>query len=39
MDYKKVVVAAGGVLGSQIGFQSTFKGFDVTMCFRSEDSI
>ena len=39
MNIKKVVVAGGGVLGSQIAFQSAFKGFDVTIWLRSEGSI
>ncbi len=36
---KKVVVAGGGVLGSQIAFQSAYCGFDVTIWLRSEGSI
>nr|WQH64195.1 3-hydroxyacyl-CoA dehydrogenase [Methanosphaera sp. ISO3-F5] len=39
MNIKKVVVAGGGVLGSQIAFQSAFSGFDVTIWLRSEASI
>jgi len=39
MDIKNVVVAGGGVLGSQIAFQTAFKGFDVTVWLRSEGSI
>ena len=39
MDFKKIVIAGGGVLGSQIAFQSAFKGFDVTIWLRSEGSI
>ena len=38
MEYKKVVVAGGGVLGSQIAFQSAYCGFDVTIWLRSESS-
>jgi len=38
MNYKKIVVAGGGVLGSQIAFQSAYCGFDVTIWLRSEDS-
>lgn len=38
MDYKKVVVAGGGVLGSQIAFQTAYCGYDVTIWLRSEDS-
>ena len=39
MSIKKVVVAGGGVLGSQIAFQAAFKGFDVTIWLRSDASI
>lgn len=39
MDYKKVVVAGAGVLGSQIAYQIAYKGFDVTVWLRSEDSV
>ncbi len=39
MSYKKVVVAGGGVLGSQIAFQAAYCGFDVTIWLRSESSI
>ena len=39
MDFKKVVVAGGGVLGSQIAFQAAYCGFDVTIWLRSEGSI
>ena len=39
MSYKKVVVAGGGVLGSQIAFQAAYCGFDVTIWLRSEGSI
>ena len=39
MDFKKVTVAGGGVLGSQIAFQSAFRGFDVTVWPRSDASI
>lgn len=38
-DIKKVVIAGGGVLGSQIAFQTAYKGFDVTVWLRSEGSI
>ena len=34
MNNKKVTVAGGGVLGSQIAFQSAFSGFDTTICLR-----
>lgn len=36
---KHIVVAGGGVLGSQIAFQSAYCGFDVTIWLRSEESI
>lgn len=39
MNFKKIVVAGGGVLGSQIAFQSAFKGFEVKIWLRSEGSI
>ncbi len=39
MPIKKVVVAGGGVLGSQIAFQAAYWGFDVTIWLRSESSI
>lgn len=38
-NYKKIVVAGGGVLGSQIAFQSAYSGFDVTIWLRSQGSI
>ena len=38
-DVKKVTVAGGGVLGSQIAFQSAYRGYDVTIWLRSEGSI
>ena len=39
MSMKKVVVAGGGVLGTQIGLQCAYWGFDVTFWLRSESSI
>jgi 3-hydroxyacyl-CoA dehydrogenase len=39
MAIKKVVVAGGGVLGSQIAFQTAYCGFDVTIWLRSKGSI
>ena len=39
MNYKKIVVAGGGVLGSQIAYQAAYCGFDVTIWLRSEASI
>lgn len=38
MNYKKIVVAGGGILGSQIAFQSAYCNFDVTILIRKEDS-
>lgn len=38
MNYRKVVVAGGGVLGSQIAFQAAYCGYDVTIWLRSEGS-
>ena len=38
MKYKKIVIAGGGILGSQIAFQSAYCGFDVTILIRKEDS-
>ena len=39
MKLNNVVVAGGGVLGSQIAFQAAYCGFDVTIWLRSEGSI
>ena len=39
MTIQNVTVAGGGVLGSQIAFQTAFKGFNVTVWLRSEGSI
>jgi len=39
MSIKKVVVAGGGVLGSQIAFQAAYSGFDVSIWLRSQGSI
>ena len=39
MPYKKIVIAGGGVLGSQIAFQAAYCGFDVTIWLRSKGSI
>ena len=36
---KKVVVAGGGVLGSQIAFQTAYRGYETTIWLRSEASI
>jgi len=39
MNIKNVVVAGGGVLGSQIAYQTAFSGFNVKVWLRSEGSI
>lgn len=39
MSFNKVVVAGGGVLGSQIAYQAAYWGKDVTIWLRSESSI
>ncbi len=39
MSFKKIVIAGGGVLGSQIAFQAAYCGFDVTIWLRSQGSI
>lgn len=39
MDIKNVTLIGGGVLGSQIAYQTAYKGFDVTMWLRSDASI
>lgn len=39
MKYSNVIIAGGGVLGSQIAFQTAFCGFNVTIWLRSEGSI
>ncbi|MDI7743822.1 3-hydroxyacyl-CoA dehydrogenase [Lysinibacillus fusiformis] len=39
MDFKKIVVAGSGVLGSQIAFQTAFKGYDVTVYDINDEAI
>ena len=39
MGFKKVVVVGGGVLGSQIAFQTAYWGFEVYILLRSQESI
>jgi 3-hydroxyacyl-CoA dehydrogenase len=39
MKINRIVVAGGGVLGSQIAFQAAYCGFDVTIWLRSKESI
>ncbi len=38
MNYKKIIIAGGGILGSQIAFQSAYCGYDVTILIRKEDN-
>ncbi|MBQ6468629.1 MAG: 3-hydroxyacyl-CoA dehydrogenase [Lachnospiraceae bacterium] len=39
MSFNKIVVAGGGVLGTQIGLMCAYTGHDVTFWLRSESSI
>ncbi len=39
MEFKKVTILGGGVLGTQIAMQSAYCGKEVTMWLRSKDSI
>lgn len=39
MNFKNVVVAGGGVLGSQIAFQSAFHGFNVTLYDINDEAL
>lgn len=39
MTYKNITIIGGGVLGSQIAYQTAYKGFNVTVWLRSEGSI
>ena len=39
MNYKKIVVIGGGVLGSQIAFQSAYSGFETVILTNSESTI
>jgi 3-hydroxyacyl-CoA dehydrogenase len=39
MDYKNITVAGSGVLGSQIAFQTAFKGFEVAVYDINEEAI
>ena len=38
MKFKNIVVCGGGVLGSQIAFQTAFSGFDVTIWLIDEEA-
>ena len=37
MEYKKIVIIGGGVLGSQIAYQCAYSGFETTILIRKED--
>ena len=39
MKYKNIVVAGGGVLGSQIAFQCAYCGFNVTVLVNSDEAV
>lgn len=39
MDYKNITVAGSGVLGSQIAFQTAFKGFEVTVYDLNDEAL
>ncbi|TWT01469.1 3-hydroxyacyl-CoA dehydrogenase [Planomicrobium sp. CPCC 101079] len=39
MDYKRITVAGSGVLGSQIAYQTAFKGFEVTVYDINDEAI
>ena len=39
MSFKKITIAGGGVLGSQIAFQSAYCGFDVTIWLYKEEVL
>jgi len=39
MEFKKIVVAGSGVLGSQIAFQTAFKGYDVAVYDINDEAI
>jgi 3-hydroxyacyl-CoA dehydrogenase len=39
MEIRNVTLIGGGVLGSQIGFQTAYKGYNVTFYMRSEGTV
>lgn len=39
MDYKNITVAGSGVLGSQIAYQTAFKGFDVSVYDINDEAL
>ncbi len=38
MEYKKIVIIGGGVLGSQIAFQCAYNGYETTLLIRPDDN-
>ena len=38
MEYKKIVIIGGGVLGSQIAYQCAYNGYETTILIRKEDN-
>ena len=38
MEYKKIVIIGGGVLGSQIAYQCAYNGYDTTVLIRPDDN-
>ena len=38
MEYKKIVIIGGGVLGSQIAYQCAYNEFDTTILIRKDDN-
>ena len=38
MEYKKIVIIGGGVLGSQIAFQCAYSGYETTILIRKDDN-
>ena len=38
MEYKKIVIIGGGVLGSQIAFQCAYSGYETTLLIRPDDN-
>ena len=39
MAIKKITIAGGGILGSQIAYQAAYCGYDVTIWLRNEESV
>lgn len=38
MEYKKIVIIGGGVLGSQIAYQCAYNGYETTLLIRPDDN-